>query len=252
MSIQSSKVIFADEEPLPYPWVKRTGQPVGTLFGYTALGFFQNQQEANAGPTTVAYTAKPGDIKYKDLNNDGVIDQFDLSPIANTKPLILFGTTIGFNYKGFSFSAIVQGVTNRQISLDDNAYTGFAGLGLLGAPFTGQGYGALNSRWTPETANTAELPRLSLGNANNTASSTFWIRSGNYLRLKNAEVGYTLPYQVSKRLRLSSIRVFVNGENLATLSGFKGFDPEVYFGNPMNYNPYPIQRVINAGVSVKL
>jgi hypothetical protein len=72
------------------------------------------------------------------------------------------------------------------------------------------------------------------------------------VRLKNAEIGYTLPYSFSKKLRLSGIRVFVNGENLATLSGFKGIDPEVYMGNPLNANPYPIQRVINAGVSVKL
>ena len=252
MSIQSSKVLFSDEEPLPYPWVKRTGQPVGTLFGYTALGFFQTQQEANAGPTTVAYTAKPGDLKYKDLNSDGVIDQFDMSPIAGTKPLIFFGTTVGFNYKGFSLTAIIQGVTNRQISINDNQYNGFAGIGQFGNLYTGQGYDALNSRWTPETANTALLPRLSLGNSNNTAPSSFYIHSGNYLRLKNTELGYTLPYLVSKKLRLSSIRVFVNGENLATLSGFKGLDPEVYFGNPLNYNPYPIQRVVNAGVSVKL
>ncbi|MDB5088132.1 MAG: SusC/RagA family TonB-linked outer membrane protein [Mucilaginibacter sp.] len=252
ISIQSSKVLFADEEPLPYPWIKRTGQPVGTTFGYTALGYFQTAQQAAAGPTTVGYTANAGDIRYKDLNDDGVINQFDMSPIAGTKPLIFFGTTIGFNYNGFNVSAIVQGVTNRQISINDNQFSGFNGVGQFGNQYIGQGYDALTTRWTPETANTAELPRLSLGNANNTATSSFWIRSGDYLRLKNAEVGYTLPYSVSKKLRLSSIKVFVNGENLATLSGFKGIDPEVYFGNPLNPNPYPIQRVINAGVSVKL
>ena len=251
-SLEASKVVYSDEEPSPYPWNRRTGQPVTALFGYTALGFFQNAQDASHSATTVGYTAQAGDIKYKDLNGDGVINQFDQSPIAGTKPLIYFGTTLGFNYQGFSFSAIVQGVTNRQIGINDNEFSGFAGVGGFGNQYVGQGYEALTARWTPETATTAELPRLSLGNANNTAFSTFDVKSGDYLRLKNVEVGYTLPNQLCKTLKLSGIRVFVNGENLATLSGFKGIDPEVYYGNPLNYSPYPIQRVFNAGVSIKL
>jgi hypothetical protein len=101
-------------------------------------------------------------------------------------------------------------------------------------------------RWTPETAATATAPRLSLGNANNTANSTLYLRKGNYVRLKNAEVGYSLPYEWAHKLRLSGLRVFVNGENLYTLYGYKDFDPEVYG------TAYPIQRVINAGVNIKL
>lgn len=256
-SVEASRVVYSDEEPSPYPWIRHTGQPVTAIFGYTALGFFQNAQDAAHSATTVGYTPQPGDIKYKDLNNDGVINQFDMSPIAGTKPLIYFGTTIGFNYKGFSFSAILQGVTNRQISIADNEYSGFIGLGQYGNQYTGQGYDVLTSRWTPETAATALLPRLSLGNLNNGATSTFDIKSGDYLRLKNMEIGYTLPYQLCKKLRLNGIRFFVNGENLLTLSGFKGQDPEVYYGNPLNnsplsYNPYPIQRVFNAGATIRL
>jgi TonB-linked SusC/RagA family outer membrane protein len=252
ISIEASKVLYSDEEPSPYPWVRHTGQPVTAIFGYTALGFFQNAQDAAHSATTVGYTAQPGDIKYKDLNNDGVINQFDLSPIAGTKPLIYFGTTLGFNYKGFSFSAILQGVTNRQVSIGDNAYSGFIGEGAFGNQYVGQGYTVLNSRWTPETASSALLPRLSLGNLNNTSLSSFDIKSGNYLRLKNAEIGYSLPEQFCKKLKLVGIRVFANGENLLTVTGFKGQDPEVYYGDPLNYNPYPIQRVFNAGVTIKL
>jgi TonB-linked SusC/RagA family outer membrane protein len=252
ISVQSTKVVFSDEETQPYPWMRRTGEPVGTIYGYTALGFFQTAQDAASSATTVGYKAQPGDIKYKDLNGDGIINQFDQSPIMGTKPLIFYGTTIGFNYRGFSFSAILQGVTNRQISINDNQFSGFNGVGFLGSQYVGQGYQALTTRWTPETAATAALPRLSLGNANNTASSSFWIKSGDYLRLKNAEIGYSLPINVCRSLKVSGIRVFINGENLLTVSGFKGIDPEVYLGNPLNPNPYPIQRVINGGVSVKL
>jgi TonB-linked SusC/RagA family outer membrane protein len=252
VSVQASKVVYMDEEPQPYPWLRQTGRPVGTVFGYQAIGFYQNASDAAHSATTLGYTAQPGDIKYKDQNGDGVINQFDMVPVANTKPLIFYGTTFGFNYKGFSFSAIIQGVTHRQISTNNNEYNGFAGLGAFGNQYVGQGYAPLTARWTPETAATAELPRLSFGNANNTTLSSFDIKSGDYVRLKNAEIGYALPGQLCSRLRLSGIRVFINGENIATLAGFKGQDPEVYYGNPANSNPYPIQRVINGGVSIKL
>lgn len=254
ISIQKSKIVYSDEEPQPYPWLVQTGQAVGEMYGYQALGLFKTAAEAASSPTTTGYTAQAGDIKYKDQNGDGVINQFDIVPIGNTKPLIYYGGTIGFSYHGFSLSAIIQGVTNRQISIDNNEYNGFDGIGFLGSQHVGQGYEALTNRWTPETANTATLPRLSVGNAiaNNTAASSFWIRSGDYVRLKNAEVGYALPYSVCRFLHISGLRVFMNAENIATLSGFKGIDPEVFLGGPYNSNPYPIQRVINGGLSVKL
>lgn len=245
-SVQATKVIFSDETPTPYPYTMHTGQPVNAIFGYQAVGFFQNAQDAAKGPSTVGYTAQAGDVKYADLNGDGIINQFDIKPIANTKPLLFFGTTMGFNYKGFNLSFIVQGVGNRQIVYNNVTNNGFAGVGFLGLSYVGQGYEALGNRWTPETASTATLTRLSLGNANNTAFSSLYVRSGNYIRLKNAEIGYNLPYQVVKPLRISGIRLFVNGENLITLYGYKGVDPEVYG------IAYPIQRVVNAGINIKL
>jgi hypothetical protein len=141
---------------------------------------------------------------------------------------------------------IIQGVKNRQFLFDNSMVNGFAGVGFLGLTYAGQGYDNLTGRWTPETAATATLPRLSLGNANNTAFSTLYVRSGDYLRLKNAEIGYELPYQWIRKFKLSGVRLFANGENLVTLYGYKGIDPEVSNG------AYPIQRVINAGVTVKL
>ncbi len=243
-SIQSTKVIYSDEEPSPYPWTKHTGQPINAIYGYKALGFFKNAQDAASSATTVGYTPQAGDVKYADLNKDGIINQFDIEPIGNTKPLVYYGTTLGFNYKGFSMSVILQGVTNRQILYDSPLINGFAAVGILN--YSGQGYDALTGRWTPETANTATSPRLSLGNANNTAYSSLYVRSGNYFRLKNAEIGYNLPFQWVRGLKISGIRVFANGENLLTLYGYKGIDPEVYGV------AYPIQRVFNAGVNVKL
>jgi TonB-linked SusC/RagA family outer membrane protein len=215
---------------------------VNAIYGYTAVGFFKDAQDAATGATTTGYTAQAGDVKYKDLNNDGIINQFDISAIGNEKPLLFYGASLGFNYKGFSLSMIIQGVGNREFLFNNTLVNGFAG----GTFYQGQGYDALTGRWTPETAATATLPRLSLGNANNTANSTLYIRSGDYLRLKNAEIGYEIPYQWIRKLRLSGVRIFANGENLVTLYGYKGVDPEVSNG------AYPIQRVVSAGVTVKL
>jgi TonB-linked SusC/RagA family outer membrane protein len=245
-SIQASKVVYSDEEPTPYPWTRHTGEPVNAIYGYKAIGIFQTAQEAASSPTTTGYTAQAGDVKYADLNHDGIINQFDITTIGNTKPLFFYGTTVGFNYKGFSFSAILQGVANRQILYDNGLVNGFEGVGFLGLVYSGQGYNVLTNRWTPETAATATMPRLSLGNANNTAWSSLYVRSGNYFRLKNAEIGYSLPAGWAHKISVSGIRVFVNGENLLTLYGYKGVDPEV------NGIAYPIQRVFNAGINVKL
>ena len=245
-NIQATKSVFSDEQLTPFPWTRRTGQPVDAIYGYKALGFFSTAKEASTSATSVGYAAQAGDVKYADLNGDGIINQFDITTIGNTKPLLYYGTTLGFNYKGFNLSLIIQGVGNRQILFNNNLVNGFSGVGFLGLIYSGQGYEALNNRWTPETATTATLPRLSLGNANNTANSSLYIRSGNYVRLKNAEIGYNLPYHWIEKLKISGIRVFANGENLLTLYGYQGVDPEVYGA------AYPIQRVFNAGINIKL
>lgn len=244
-NIQASKIVYSDELATPYPWNRRTGLPVSNLlYGYTALGFYQTAQDAATSPHIAGYNPQPGDIKYADLNHDGVIDEFDQSAIGNTKPLLFYGLNFGFNYKGFNVSVLVQGVSNRQINAENNTVDHF---GLDFSTATNQAYENSTGRWTPETANTATLPRLSQQAFNNNGRfSTFWVKNGDYVRLKNAEVGYTFPLSITKKLRLSGLKLFVNGENLATIAGFKGMDPEV-----VPYN-YPLQRVFNAGLSVKL
>jgi len=250
-STQASKVIYSDEETPLYPWNRTTGLPTNVTFGYEAEGFY-GPNTTNA-PTYQGYSPKAGDIKLKDLNGDGVINQFDQAPIGNLKPLMFYGASLGVNYQGFSLSVILQGVLNRTISIDNSEYQPFAGLGFLGSAPQGQAYQNATARWTPETASQAQLPELSFINEKyngyNTAFSSFWLRNGDYIRLKNAEIGYTLPYSVARKLKFSNIRVFVNGENLYTIAGFKGQDPEV---NLSQNDPYPIQRVFNAGISVKL
>ncbi|MEP6512542.1 MAG: SusC/RagA family TonB-linked outer membrane protein, partial [Parafilimonas sp.] len=244
-SAEQTKVIYMDEIEEPYPWMVRTGLPVGEPFGYIAEGFIQTQQEAETSATIAGYTLQPGDIKLKDLNGDGVINNYDQTSISTTKPLIYYGITAGFSFKGFDLSVLLQGVENRRIILTDPSF------GITGK---GQAFTYIVGRWTPETATTATYPRLTPGyNANNDINpffgggsvNTFWVHSGNYFRIKNVDVGYTIPYKLTNRVKISSLRVFINGLNLFTHAKFDRVDPEV------SGQVYPIQRVINFGINVK-
>jgi len=239
LSILQSDVVFQDEVFRRYSYQQRTGMPVGQHFGYIADGLYQNQAEIDNSATTAAAGIRPGDIRYRDLNEDGVIDVNDQTAITTTKPLTYYGLNLGLNWKGLDFSALLQGVHNRDIYLNGSAVWEFQGL-------QGQAFEHHLNRWTPETAATATYPRLSAGgNLNNNVASTYWIKSGNYLRLRSVELGYTLPASLVKKVKLAETRFFINGTNLLTFSGLDNTDPENY------NNSYPIQKMINAGINVK-
>lgn len=244
-SILKTKVLFSDEVFRPYDWMKRTGQSVGQIFGYVADGLFQSTTEINNSATTVGYTPQPGDIKYKDLNSDGVIDQFDIKPIGRAgKPLVFFGLSLGASYKGFDISALIQGVTNRDLYVGGSSIWAFQNGGF------GQAYENNLNRWTPATAATASYPRLNIGvNSNNQAQSSYWLRNGDYVRLKQVEIGYSLPQSVLKHIKLQSIRVFARGYNLLTIASkeLDDRDPEI-----ISAFSYPMQRLTNFGINIKL
>jgi TonB-linked SusC/RagA family outer membrane protein len=236
-TFEKTKVIYSNEIRQNYDWNYRTGQPVGMTFGYVSEGLIQTQQEAQTSATIAGYTLQPGDIKYKDLNADGTINQYDQTAIGQGKPLFYYGVNGGFSIKGFDVNVLLQGVANRTYVFNRSAF------GLFG---TDQAYTYAIGRWTPETAATATYPRLTPGtNINNDVASTFWLKSGNYFRIKNAEIGYTLPVKVAGRFKVSSVRFFSNGLNLFTKAAYNEVDPEV------NGAVYPIQRIVNFGLNVK-
>jgi len=240
ISAGSNKVIDQDEVFREYDWMKRTGQSGSQTFGYLADGFFQTIEEINASPKIAGYNPVPGDIKYRDLNGDQIINEFDVTALRSNKPMVYYSFNLGINYKGFDFSALLQGARNRTIYVSGTTEWEFQNNGL------GQAFEHHLNRWTPATAGTATYPRLTVGsNVNNQASSSFWLRNGNYLRLKNVELGYTLPGSLSHKIGLSSIRVFANGLNLLTQSEFDRVDPETIG------SIYPAQRVINMGINIK-
>lgn len=246
-SLQNSKLLYAAEANQLYSWMNRTGHPVGQRYGYIAEGLFGSQEEIAGYPTIEGYTPQPGDIKYRDLNNDGIINQYDQTTIGSEKPTLFLGVRLGFNHKGLDISALFQGVINQEVYLSGNSYWEFQGG-------TAQAYETQLNRWTPSTASTANYPRLTTnsgpknGAVNNFASSTFWLRNGDYLKLRTLEVGYRLPTELTQKIGLKSTRLFANGLNLWTLSSktFKGADPENYNGS------YPIQRVFSLGLNIQL
>ncbi|MDE1192991.1 MAG: SusC/RagA family TonB-linked outer membrane protein [Arachidicoccus sp.] len=248
-SVQQSKVVYMDEQYEKYSWNVHTGLPIGERFGLIANGFVQNANDAGTTPTISGYTLVPGDVKYKDLNNDGVIDAFDIAPIGTTKAKIFWGLTFGFSYKGIEFSTLLQGVLNNEIYADNFSID--AGFQSQNNGY-GQAYKQAEARWTPETATTAIYPRLTAGgNGYNYSplftSSTLFLHKDNYFRIKNISLAYNLPYKWMKHLGgIGGIKIFVNAINLYTYAQYNLIDPEVSLPN------YPLQRVINTGINIKL
>jgi TonB-linked SusC/RagA family outer membrane protein len=248
-SLVQSKVVYNAELPKDYDYQVVTGRPVGLQYGYTAIGLFKSYDEINDAGTAVMPAApksslRPGDIRYLDRNGDGIIDANDQGPIGNAKPTIYYGTTIGFSVKGFDVSALVQGTVNRQTELKGDFMNGFGNSGAYNA------YEYNRGRFTDATAATATQPRLWLGsNTNNTQTSSFWIKDNDFVRLKNVEVGYTVPDKLSRKIGLRSLRVFSNGLNLFTWADIykvrKDMDPEAWGAS------YPIMKAFNFGVNVK-
>ncbi len=236
-SVLKTKSLYQDEPTRQYAYQQRTGLPVGQTFGYIASGLYQSVTEINNSAKPASLVLVPGDIRYVDQNGDNVIDENDQVAIGSTKPWVYYGLNLGGNYKGFDFSALLQGVENSNFYLSNE----WAFLGTRGQAFESN----LN-RWTPQTAATATYPRLSIGtNANNQMTSSYWYRSGDYMRLKSVELGYTLPISVIKRVKLAGARIFINGTNLLTFTGLKDMDPEG------STSVYPIQKMFIAGVNVK-
>ena len=242
-SVQNTKIVYMDEQPQRYPWQVRTGGPINPVLGLTADGFYTTAQELT-GAAWAGYTPHVGDIKFQDLNKDGVIDANDVSQISKQRPLIFYGITAGFDFKGVEFSALVQGRANQYIN-SNNGWLD-AGFGTQSSTYQ-QAYEQALGRWTPESATTAVYPRLTAGgNPFNYYSSTFFLHNGNYVRLKNIHAGYNLPYRWTKKAKLAGVKVFANAQNLFTYAVYDNIDPEV------GIQSYPMQKVVNIGVNIKL
>jgi TonB-linked SusC/RagA family outer membrane protein len=242
VTFNKDKVIENDQAPQAYPWMELRGKNVlaGTRVGYIAEKLFDSQAEINASPTQFG-TLMPGDIKYKDLNGDGKIDSFDQTVIGRGD---LASTTYGFGfsltYKKFDFGLFFQGQDNADILMNIPSFANSGGLGNMLA------VGA--DRWTPENPRQdAVYPRLSYGgtNNNNYQNSTWWLRDVSFLRLKNADFGYTMKGGI-KTIGIKRLRIYAMAYNVLTFSKFKLWDPEL---NTNNGTRYPLTSNYSLGLT---
>ncbi|MGI4883573.1 MAG: SusC/RagA family TonB-linked outer membrane protein [Janthinobacterium lividum] len=230
------------------------GQAFGAFYGYVADGLIQSQEELNAlNAGALSGSAKsanyqnagtaPGDIKFKDLNGDGVITDADRTFIGNPNPNYTFGLTNTLGFKGFDLSFFIQGVQGNDVYNLNRYITEGALYG------TTNGTTNVLNRWTG-TGTSNDVPRAIVGDPNNNLRvSTHYIEDGSYVRLKNLTFGYTLPHNIMSRISASQLRVYVTAQNLVTLTKYTGFDPEVS-ASGVDLGIYPQTRVFLAGVNI--
>ncbi len=235
-----NKIIDNAEIIRNFEYLNRTGQPVGQRFILEAIGFFEDQDEIDNSPIQVfSDVVVPGDIKYKDQNGDGIIDDNDVYPIGNSSIPNLSGVlSAGIKFKGFDMDFMLQGVTRTDVMLSGSYYYAFQN----NAKITKYALG----RWTPTTHEEATYPRLSsTDNLNNYRPSTFWLKDGSFIKLRYLELGYTLPESLLNKLFINGLRIYLNGTNLFSFDHLEFSDPESIYG-------YPPVRTFNIGVDIDL
>ena len=236
-------VIDDANAPWPYPWQQRIGQKFGKRFGYTDLGLFTSDEDVANSPKQNG-TTKAGDIKYKDLNGDGRINNDDAGPIGyGATPEIVYGFGPTINYKGFSIAAWFKGISNVDINLSGDGFQPFSQGGERGNLLA-----EITDHWTPGTTNARPFyPRLTYGNENmNYENSTWWVKNGAFMRLQNLTVNY--DFKKAKwigKTGMSNLSLYLNGYNLWTVSGFKLWDVELGNGRGAQY---PLLKTYNLGI----
>jgi TonB-linked SusC/RagA family outer membrane protein len=254
-----NKRVFLDEPEAPYPWMRNTGTPIGTVRGLVTAGFFNSQAEIDAWPVTTFTSGttsgklQPGDIKYVDQNGDKKIDNFDMVPIGYTNiPENTFGANISGSFsngilKGLDFNVLLQGADKTSMALSAESIWEFFNKGKV--------LDIHLERWSQARYNAGEkitYPRLSSspsGTLHNYVSSDFWYLDAAYLRLKTVEIGYTLPKSLLSKVNIANVRVYTNGFNLYTWSGIRQLDPENR--NSRGWYYYQ-QKVFNMGLNITL
>ena len=235
-----NKVIY-EAEPASVPgYQKMTGHPTGSWLLYQAQGLYQDTATVNKTPHPLG--SGPGDIRYKDVNGDGAINGLDeVRTTESATPEIMYGMTFGARYKGFDATIFFQGQARAKAMLQPG------GLNMAEQFFTG--------RW--QQPGDDKYPRTFNGPTNatygsNTYASTFWLKNDAFVRLKNVEIGYTVPRGgLLARAKIQSIRFYVSGNNLLSIDKWgPSFDPEAPSGTGTNGRYYPQQRVVNAGLNV--
>lgn len=246
-SLAKNRVDFRDEANPLFPWQQQTGQSIGAALKYSWTGQFYTADEI-ADPSVAKPTVggRPGDLKYRDLNSDGVIDDSDKSYFGYTNlPNTIYGITLGLGYKRINITVLFQGAANFVASAQGAAIHHNASNAL---PIHLE-------HWTPELGNNAKYPQIytsAMSQSPRDYYSDFWAIPGDYIRLKTAEISYTLSPKLAGKLGAKSVRVYTNGYNLLTWTKldklYSNLDPEVLEASADL--PYPPTRILNMGLNV--
>ena len=261
ITYSKNEILEYDEENTIYSYKLNQGHRINQAMGYVAMGLFKDYDDIrNSAKQEFTYSkgvlngqvfnVAPGDIKYKDINGDGVIDSNDRVAIgATTRPNLTYGFGISARWKGLDANVHFQGVGKSTYFINGSTVFMFSG---------GDGWGnvlqdmADSNRWIlgeNEDPN-ADYPRLTYGqNPNNEQTSSYWLRNGSYLRLKTLDIGYTLPTALVNKAHLNKVRFFFVGTNLLTFSKFKLWDPEM---GSSDGKKYPLSKTFSLGVSINL
>lgn len=235
VTLPRSERVKYDQPNYPEHYQSREGKPTDAYFGLIYDGRFTSDEEANKVPQLFDETLKAGDFKYKDLNNDGVVDNNDMTQIGNTSARLVYAVNINLAYKNVELTVVGDGRTGFDI------------------PFTNKyfhnGWGDNNySKYVVENAGTDNYPNLTYYKVeNNYKASTFWLRKGNYFKIQNIELAYNLPLHATNLMGIRKTRFFVRGANLATISGIKDIDPE---STSSGIDCYPLNRTFTAGIKL--
>lgn len=253
----ANKIVFQDEPVRQYAYQRATGHMAGEYYGWTAQGLFTGQSEISSSPVQKFGTVAAGDIKYKDLNGDNQIDANDEQFLGKSAfPKWMYGTGFTVSYHGFDVSAIFQGIAAVGIMANGSQIPGaYSSPGVGVVPFAGLATPAnvmsiAENRWTTEDPRqNAYYPRMTVANTtdNNYLNSTWWLKSGAFVRLKQASIGYNIVSDKIKKAGINSLYIYVSGSNLLTFSKFKLWDPELGSDAAL----YPITRMGTFGLRVK-
>jgi TonB-linked SusC/RagA family outer membrane protein len=228
--------------------INAEGHPVNSFYGFMANGLFQKQEEVNNWAVQVVGTnstngTAPGDIRFLDLNNDGVINDNDRTFIGNPFPAFVYALNNSLYYKDFDLSIFLQGVHGNKVYNANLIY--FEAMSAAQNQFV-----SVLNRWQGEGTSNS-VPRAVLGDPNkNARSSTRFIEDGSYLRIKDVTLGYTFPQRLSKKIALDNLRVYFEAKNLLTLSNYSGFDPEVGL-NGFELGVNTVTRALLFGIDIK-
>lgn len=226
------EVTYSDQEQYRY----RKGNSVDSYFGFIADGIYTNQAQIDADAITSSYgTLAPGDIKYLDLNNDGIINDADKKVIGNSLPELIYGVHLGIEFKGFDFYCFAEGTSKFTSHIMPSQFSTYA----------------FNNRWTTTTGTASSAyPRVSLESTHNQQTSTFWQERGHVFRLATLELGYTFPKKLARSMSISNLRLFANLDNLfSTTNSIENRDFEAVNAG---YADYPLLKTYLLGLSINL